>query len=243
MSEVVSIRAHDYIKSNPQKDLDHHLWRGRLWKVAAVATLVAYTILAVVATIATGVLTPIYLPITMTAALLIADCVYNKIYEPLNANAKYHRALAKVAQGIVHELGKLKGTDKRNYLKARYKYFEKYTKRCEKKINQYRSEAEDADDNRPTLLKAGTWLDKYLRAKSTAAYCKALKENKKVEAPIIHGKDFAWRAFEKKFLKKCEFLELSSGAFLSAHEIEVCPSIKDLSKKILEDFQTGSTTV
>lgn len=233
MSEIAAIKASDFIKIDPRKELKDHLWYGRLWKVAAVTTLVAYTALSVVAAIATGILAPIYLPIVMTVTILLADCAYNNVYDPINNKAKFHTSLAKINQGIVDQLKKISGKAKQNYLKARYNYFKKHTKKCEKKIKFYKKRAEEENDNRYALTKAGSWFDKMLRDKSSAAFCKAVMENKEVEAPEIIGKGFSWRALEKKFLKENDFLELDSGVTLSARQVEKM-SIKDLSQAILD---------
>lgn len=232
MSDVSSVKSNDYIKLNPRTELNHHTWYGRLWKIAAIASLVAYIALATLATIVIGLTAPIYIPISTLTIFLLADCVINKIYTPLNQNAKYHLKLAKINQGIVDQLNKFDEDERKNYLKARYKYFKQVTERCTKKIEHYQEAAlKEKVDNRPALYKAGLWLDKKLRAISTAAYCKALMKDEDIKAPKIRGVDFSYRAYEKRFLARKDFLELKDGTTLSARQIETL-DIKGVAQRI-----------
>ncbi len=230
----------ELITLDPRKNLNNNLWGSRLLKLAAVATLVAYTALAVIAAIGIGFLASAYLPIVIIASIIFADFAFNVIYQPLNNISKIFNTRAKIAQGTIDELDKFKGSSKDNFIKARYNYFKKYMGKCEKKIKEYKKFALVSDKtNGPALEKLGKWHDKKLQNKSTTAYCLALMTNEHIKLPQITEKVFLIRNYEKQFLGRDDFLKLGNGTSISAYSIEKL-SIEQISKKIVHARYTQS---
>jgi hypothetical protein len=224
----------EYIHLDPRDNLNKNLWCGRLLKLAALSTLVAYTVLATVAALAIGFTAPAYLPITILASYIFAELAISVLYQPLNNISKIFYNKAKVSQGIIDELNKL-GDNKSNYLKARYYYFKHRISKCKNKMKEYEKIAKSSGKiNGPALEKTGKWFDKKLQSKCTAAYCLALMDNKRVKIPEIIAQAFIIRSYESKFLRKSDFLKLSNGKILSAASVETL-SLTDLSKKILRN--------
>lgn len=227
----VGVSREDFIQLDPHKELKEHSCWGKVWKVAAYVALVAFGILAVAATIAVGFYVPLYVPIVITAAVIMADCVFNHVFTPLLDKGKAHTAQAKINQGIVDELDKL--ADKNDLLQARVNYFTNYAEnKCVAKIAKHMKDAQK-DETGTSLMKAGKWVDKKLTNKTCAAYSAALQVNKTIEAPTFSNNSFEMRPYFKRFLKTTDFLKLSSGVILSAKQVETM-SISELTEKMLE---------
>jgi hypothetical protein len=105
--------------SQPQKFLDHCIEeldpsaatpfekQSTLWNVAASATLIAFTVLAVSAFIATGIFAPIYIPIAGICALLLLNPV-SEFYEKFQQYSKDAGARAEQLKEIVRHYDTLK---------------------------------------------------------------------------------------------------------------------------------------
>lgn len=219
----------EYIKLDPRKEASDRLCSGRMWKIAALATLVAYTVLAIAATIAVGIYAPIYLPVILAGAIILADFFYNQVYTPLDNKSKLNYAFSKINQGITDELDKL--DDKKDFLQARINFYTKYADKCLDKIAKYKKEASEEGSSR-SLISIGKWYDKSLRAKTLAAYCSALKEDAAAIEPTFGNAQIAQRLYQKKFLGQTDCLLLANGVTLSDKELEAI-SIENLKDMIL----------
>ncbi len=136
--------------------------QSRLWQVLAVATLVAYTALAVSIFIAVGVYAPVYLPIAGICSLLVADQVPLPIFRRFDQNsenAKKRAVQLKEIHSKYQELIQMSPEQRQSQLNqigiistapssleplvARYKYWESSVQKATQEMQKHLQKANE----------------------------------------------------------------------------------------------------
>jgi hypothetical protein len=96
-----------YVECDPAKSALSHARKEKLWKIASVAGLVAYTIIVALAAVLTGIFAPAYLPVAIAAAITLTPLAYQFFYVTLQKWSAQHASEAKIEEGVAKKLAKI----------------------------------------------------------------------------------------------------------------------------------------
>ncbi|NGX45113.1 MAG: hypothetical protein K940chlam2_00255 [Chlamydiae bacterium] len=100
-------QLHSYFNRDYKGELSSHKRWNVVWKIAALASVVAFAVLAAVATALTYLTAPVYLPVLFTAALATLAPAYSFFEWMWKGKAAGHSAEAEVLQPIVDAIKEL----------------------------------------------------------------------------------------------------------------------------------------
>jgi hypothetical protein len=214
-----------YVEIIPTSAFRSHFIKEKLWKTAALATVIFFIAVAAAATVATGLLAPVYLPIAALAVLSLVDFVY-KGFSYFSQNGAREAILAQEAKFIVENLKELTAkSDKEIYEVfqsigiARHELSSevpidkllrvalrcKFWQNTEKNIREERDNLRKEKIDSPDILKANRLLrydleQQMLTAKVWTAYFYGITKNPTQKAGLENICQLYKPSFEDRYL-------------------------------------------